>query len=394
MIQRPYFQEVKARANEPRKFIQVLYGPRQVGKTTLIRQVLESINIPYIFDTADDVVGTDNTWLKKLWDKARLTQKTQNLKEIILAIDEVQKIENWSETVKREWDLDTFNNIPIKIFLLGSSSLLIQKGLTESLAGRFESIYIPHWSFKEMKDAFGWDVNKYIWFGGYPGAATLTDNENRWKQYIKSSLIETSLSKDILMLTRVDKPSLLRRLFEIGCSYSSQILALTKIQGELMEKGNITTLSNYLNLLQSAGLLSGLEKFSGDIIRKRSSKPKFQVFNNALLSAQNENTFEVAKSNSKLWGRIFESSVGSHLLNKSYTEDFDLYYWNENSYEVDFILQKGTKTIALEVKSGKDSTNDGMTLFNNKFHPQSLYTIGTDGMPIEEFLSMNPIDLF
>lgn len=394
MIQRPYFQEVKARAKEPRKFIQVLYGPRQVGKTTLIRQVLESSDIPYIFDTADDAVGMDSVWLKKLWDKARLIQKRQNLKEIILAIDEVQKISNWSEIVKREWDMDTFNNISIKVFLLGSSSLLIQKGLTESLAGRFETIFIPHWSYAEIKEAFGWDVNKYIWFGGYPGAAPLIGNELRWKQYIKNSLIETSLSKDILMLTRIDKPSLLRRLFDIGCSYSSQILALTKIQGELMEKGNITTLSNYLNLLHSAGLLCGLEKYSGDIIRKRSSKPKFQVFNNALLSAQNENTFKTAQSDGKLWGRIFESAVGTHLLNKSYTEDYELYYWNENSHEVDFILQKGSKTIAIEVKSGKDSSNTGMDIFNSKYHPQSLYTIGTDGIPIEEFLLMNPSELF
>ena len=290
MIQRFYFQEIKSRVDEPRKFIQVIYGPRQVGKTTLIKQVLSNITQPYIFETADDILGVDAMWLRKIWSDARL-QYSQHKQELLLVIDEVQKIENWSEVIKKEWDLDTFNDVPIKLVILGSSSLLIQKGLSESLAGRFESIYIPHWSYKEMKDAFGWSIDEYIWFGGYPGAASLINDEERWKRYVKNSLIEASISKDILMLTRIDKPVLLHRLFEIGCSYSSQILSLTKIQGELMERGNITTLSNYLKMLDTAGLLCGIDKYACDIIRKRASKPKFQVYNNALLSAQSELNF-------------------------------------------------------------------------------------------------------
>lgn len=392
-MQRVYFQLVKSRVEEPRKFIQVLYGPRQVGKTTLIKQVLSAINIPYLFATADDIIGTDSMWLRNLWDRARLLQKKEG-REVVLAVDEVQKVQNWSEVVKKEWDMDSFNDIPIKLVILGSSSLLIQQGLTESLLGRFEAVYIDHWSYKEMYDAFGLSLNEYIWFGGYPGAASLISDETRWKRYVKNSLIDTSLSKDILMLTRVDKPALLRRLFEIGCSYSAQILSLTKIQGELMEKGNITTLSNYLSLLETAGLLCGLEKYSGDIIRKRSSKPKFQVFNNALLSAQCEQTFSEALADGKLWGRFFESAVGTHLLNKSYTEDYDLYYWNENSMEVDYVLQKGSKVVAVEVKSGKDSSNSGMDVFQSKFHPSASFIVGTDGISIEEFLCTNPSDLF
>ena len=309
-------------------------------------------------------------------------------------IDEVQKISNWSETIKKEWDADTRENIPIKVILLGSSSLLIQQGLTESLAGRFESIFIPHWTYPEMKNAFGWSLDKYLWFGGYPGSEKLTDNETRWKRYIKSSLIETSISKDILMLTRVNKPALLHKLFDIGCSYSAQILSLTKIQGDLMEKGNLTTLSDYLALLDAAGLLCGLEKYAGDIIRKRASKPKFQVYNNALLSAQSEFTFDEIINKGKEWGRIVESAVGSHLLNKAREGYFDLYYWNENSREVDYVLQKGSKVIAIEVKSGKDSINEGMALFNSKFHPHRLYTVGTNGIPLETFLTANPEDLF
>ncbi len=371
----------------------MLYGPRQVGKTTLIKQVLSVTDLPYLFATADDIVGTDSVWLRKQWEQARLLAKQQNC-EVLLVIDEVQKIQNWSETVKKEWDMDTFEDCPVKVVLLGSSSLLIQKGLTESLAGRFESIFIPHWSFQEMQEAFGWTVDEYIWYGGYPGTASLVRDEDRWKRYVKTALIDTSLSKDILMLTRVDKPALLRRLFEIGCSYSAQILSLTKIQGELMEKGNLTTLSNYLALLESAGLLCGLEKFAGDIIRKRSSKPKFQVFNNALLSAQSEYAFADARADSKYWGRLYESAVGTHLLNHSYADDYRLYYWNENSLEVDYVLQRGSQVVALEVKSGKDARNDGMALFASQFHPKALYTIGTEGIPLEDFLKMSPKDLF
>jgi len=394
MIQRSYFQTIKNRLNEPRSFIQVLYGPRQVGKTTLIKQVLDEISAPFLFATADDIIGADGVWLRTTWNEARLKIKTAKYTDFVLVIDEIQKIENWSEIVKKEWDSDTFNDIPIKLVILGSSSLLIQKGLTESLAGRFEAIAITHWSFTEMNEAFDFDIDDYIWFGGYPGSAKLIKDEERWKQYIRTSLIETSISRDILMLSQIEKPALLRRLFNIGCSYSAQILSLTKVQGELMEKGNITTLSNYLSLLKSAGLLCGLEKFSGDIIRTRSSKPKFQVFNNALISAQSELTKDMAKSDHKLWGRLVESAIGMHLLNKTYTENFNLYYWNENSNEVDFVIEKGDKIIGIEVKSGKDSTNNGMAIFESKFHPTALYTVGTNGIPIEDFLRSNPSNLF
>ncbi len=394
MIQRSYFQTLKNRLNEPRSFIQVLYGPRQVGKTTLIKQVLDEISAPFLFATADDIIGADGVWLRTTWNEARLKIKTAKYTDFVLVIDEIQKIENWSEIVKKEWDSDTFNDIPIKLVILGSSSLLIQKGLTESLAGRFEAIAITHWSFTEMNEAFDFDIDDYIWFGGYPGSAKLIKDEERWKQYIRTSLIETSISRDILMLSQIEKPALLRRLFNIGCSYSAQILSLTKVQGELMEKGNITTLSNYLSLLKSAGLLCGLEKFSGDIIRTRSSKPKFQVFNNALISAQSELTKDMAKNDHKLWGRLVESAIGMHLLNKTYTENFNLYYWNENSNEVDFVIEKGDKIIGIEVKSGKDSTNNGMAIFESKFHPTALYTVGTNGIPIEDFLRSNPSNLF
>ena len=394
MFQRSVLQEVKRRINEQRKFIQVLVGPRQVGKTTLVMQLLQQIYMPSYFVTADDLFAADHTWIRREWSNARLQMQQAEKNEMLFIIDEVQKVPNWSEAIKREWDADSFSNVNIKLILLGSSRLLVQKGLTESLAGRYELINITHWSYDEMRDAFDWSLDQYIYFGGYPGSASLINNEDRWKYYIRESLVESTLSKDILMMTRVDKPILLKRLFEIGCRYSSQILSLTKIQGELQESGNLTTLSGYLDLLKEAGLLTGLEKYAADIIRKRSSKPKFQVHNNALLAAGQSVSFNSLRKDTKEWGRFAESAVGVHLINSGLKHRFNVYYWNNGEYEVDYVIEKGDKTVAIEVKSGQKSVNKGLALFEREFNPHGLFLIGTDGISFENFFSMNPADLF
>jgi predicted AAA+ superfamily ATPase len=320
--------------------------------------------------------------------------RSQAANEYLLIIDEIQKISNWSETVKKLWDDDSFNNINLKIILLGSSRLLLQHGLTESLAGRFETIYLTHWTFEEMQLAFGWDANKYAWFGGYPGSAGLINDEIRWKKYIRDSLIETSISKDILMLTRIDKPALLKNLFELGCIYSGQILSFTKMQGQLQDAGNTTTLSNYLRLLETAGLLGGLEKYSSTSLRKRSSSPKFQVHNNALLSAQNARSFSDIQLIPVEWGRIIESAVGAYLLNQSIRSNFSVYYWRERNDEVDFILEMQNKIIAVEVKSNYSKNSRGMNVFNRKFKPFKIYSLDTKGLPWYEFIKINPVELF
>ena len=394
MYERSYLKQIKSRMEEPRKFIQVILGPRQVGKTTMVNQLLSQLSIPHINESADAISATNSAWLMQAWETARLRMKASGASEYLLVIDEIQKIDNWSEVVKQQWDKDTREKVNIKVILLGSSRLLIQKGLTESLAGRFETFYLGHWSFAEMEAAFGWSIEQYIYFGGYPGSATLIDNEERWKNYIKDSLIETSISKDILMLTRVDKPTLLKRLFELGCLYSGQILSYTKIIGQLQDAGNTTTLANYLKLLSDCGLLGGLEKYAGSVIRQRSSSPKFQVYNNALLTSQDDETYATAIVNPKLWGRLVESSVGAHLLNHAVSERYNLYYWREGNNEVDFILEKGDKVIGLEVKSGVSADNEGMGIFNTKFHPDKMLLVGTGGIPYEDFLKINPKDIF
>ncbi len=394
MFERSYLKELKARVKEPRRFIQVVVGPRQVGKTTMITQLLSQLELPNSYHSADNISATNGAWLVQIWDSARLQMRAMGASQFLLVVDEVQKIDNWSEVVKQQWDRDSMEQINIKVILLGSSRLLIERGLRESLAGRFETVHLDHWAFTEMEKAFGWSVEQYIYFGGYPGSASLIDDEERWKNYIKDSLIETSISKDILMLTRVDKPALLKRLFELGSLYSGQILSYTKILGQLQDRGNTTTLANYLRLLSDSGLLGGLEKFSGNIIRKRGSSPKFQVYNNALITSQSNESYQEAIVNPKLWGRLVESAVGAHLLNHSISERYNIYYWRQSNHEVDFVIEKGDKRVAIEVKSGAKAQNRGMALFQKEFNPDKMLLVGTGGIPYQDFLRINPNEIF
>lgn len=372
----------------------MLFGPRQVGKTTILTQVTGAVNIPCHFVSADAVPASNTNWLAEQWETARLKLKQSEAPGLLIIIDEVQKIDNWSEAVKKYWDNDTLENRNIKVILSGSSRLLLQQGLTESLGGRFETIYVGHWTYNEMHEAFGWNESQYAWFGGYPGPATLITEEERWKKYIVESLLETSISKDILMLTRVDKPALMKRLFELGCAYSGQILSYTKIMGQLLDAGNTTTLSHYLNLLDTAGLLGGIEKYSRDIIRKRSSSPKFQVHNTALISSQSNETFDEITADFAKWGRVVESAVGAHLFNQSFSEGYKVYYWRNGNNEVDFVLEKRGKVIGIEVKSGGIRSKAGMVTFNKEIQPEKTMLIGNDGLNWKEFLAMNPVELF
>lgn len=372
----------------------MLSGPRQVGKTTLVTQVMQNLPFPAHYATADGLIASGQIWIKEQWELARIKQQQNPSTDFLLILDEIQKVENWSEGIKREWDSDSLNGLPIKILLSGSSRLLLQQGLSESLTGRFEMIYAGHWSFSEMQSAFDINLNKYIWFGGYPGSVGIMDQELRWRQYISDSIIETSISKDILLLTRVEKPALLRRLFEFGCSYSGQIFSYTKMLGQLTTAGNTTTLSHYLDLLSQAGLLAGLEKYSPNQPRQRSSSPKFQVFNTALINAQRQESFHDILNQPSIWGRLVESVVGTHLVNHTLSEMITLNYWRDRNDEVDFVIQKNGKLIGLEVSSGEAHKRKGMDAFQNQFHPHRILMIGKTGMPLSEFLSINPGSLF
>jgi predicted AAA+ superfamily ATPase len=394
MFKRPHFQELTDRLREQRRFIQVLMGPRQVGKSTLTEQVLQELKIPFLSISADAVLNAGSIWLDQQWEAARIEYERAGSSEFLLAIDEIQKIGNWSEIVKKLWDEDTRKKRNIKVILLGSSRLLLQEGLTESLAGRFETTYLGHWSFAEMHEAFGFTAEHYVWFGGYPGAASLVEDEDRWKKYVNDALIETSISKDILMLTRVDKPALLRKLFELGCLYSGQILAYTKIVGQLQDAGNTTTLAHYLHLLDTAGLLAGIEKFTGEELRQRSSSPKFQVHNTALLTAQQAASLNEVQKQPDVWGRWVESAIGAHLVNHQLSEGYTVNYWRDRNDEIDFALVKKGKVIGIEVKSGAARKTQGMDAFKKKYAPEKVLLVGSSGLPWQDFLKIPPSQLF
>lgn len=381
---RPQFDLLAKRIAEPRRFIQVVAGPRQVGKTTLVQQVCEACGLPAHYASADEPTLRGEEWLSQQWEIARLRQGDDGA---VLVLDEVQKLPGWSETVKRLWDEDTRRRIRVKVIALGSAPLLIQQGMSESLAGRFEVVHLPHWSAAEMGRAFGWSVAQSIFYGGYPGAAPLIDEPERWARYVRDALIETTLARDVLLLSRVDKPALLRRLFELGCRYSGQVLSYTKMIGQLQDAGNTTTLAHYLQLLGAAGLLTGIPKHAGEAVRVRASSPKLQVFDTALLSALGGISFAEAQAHREYWGRLVESAVGAHLVNAAATGACEVFYWRERNREVDFVLRKGRRLVAIEVKSGRArDALPGMQAFREAFRPDRLLLVGGDGIPVEEFL--------
>ena len=382
--QRPQYAILASRLDEPRRFIQVVAGSRQVGKTTLVQQVCEASGLSVQYASADEPTLRGAEWIAQQWEIARLMRDERGA---VLVLDEVQKVSGWPETVKRLWDEDTRKKRPIKVILLGSAPLLIQRGLSENLAGRFEVLHLPHWSAEEMRQAFGWTVQQSIFYGGYPGAASLIDDHDRWVRYVRDSLIETTLSRDVLLLSRVDKPALLRRMFELGCRYSGQILSYTKMIGQLQDAGNTTTLAHYLELLGAAGMLTGFPKYAGEVVRIRGSSPKLQVFDTALLSALSGYRFEEAQADREYWGRLTESAVGAHLANAAATGKCEVFYWRERNREVDFVVRAGRRLIAIEVKSGRArDALPGMQAFNEAFKPDRLLLVGGDGIAVEDFL--------
>ena len=386
MYRRSQYDVLKSRIEEPRDKIQVVSGPRQVGKSTLVKQVLQGIDLPYMLVSADNVDRGNTGWIGEMWSTARARMKASGNTEYLLVIDEVHKVDNWSEAVKKEWDEDTFSDLGLKVVLLGSSRLLLKDGLTESLAGRYELIRMPHWSYLEMHDAFEMDVDHFIYFGGYPGGAKYIKDERRWRKYIKDSIVAPAIERDVLMTKTVYKPALMKQLFELGCAYSSKELSLNKILGQLQDAGNVTTLAGYLTTLDESRLLCGLHKYAQDNARKYNSVPKLMVYNTALFSVQSGMSFNKAFTTPNSWGRWVESAVGAYLLNEADEYDYKLYYWRERDDEVDFVIDAGGKLISIEVKSGRRVKNEGLEAFKKQFSPAYSFVVGSGGVPVEEFL--------
>lgn len=394
MYKRSEYQIIRKRLEEPRRFIQVVMGPRQVGKSTVVKQVLQDIDLPFLLFSADNVPASNSAWVSNCWAAVRSQKESKAYGCVILVIDEIQKIANWSEVVKKEWDDDTFHNLDIRVLLLGSSRVMLEKGLSESLAGRFEEIRMSHWSYSEMKECFGYTLDQYMFYGGYPGAAELIAEPDRWEQYIQSAIIDTTINKDILMDTPISKPALLRQTFELGAAYSGEVLSLSKMLGSLQDAGNTVTLAGYINLLDESGMLCGIQKYSIDTSRRRASIPKLQVYNNALKAIFYPYTFEQAIMDRRAWGRIFESSIGAWLVSQAFVHRFEVFYWRERDLEVDFILRKKGIVIAIEVKSNAEKNTKGLNAFKERFNPKSAFIVGDGGISPSDFLTMDIMRLF
>lgn len=395
------------RLSEPPNLLIVVAGPRQVGKTTLVHDALSKYsrdhyrfvavdqpvedNSPGIISAENDTYDQDASprdagWLVRQWQRARVKAREAEDGHI-LVLDEIQKIPRWSEAVKGLWDADRAEKLKLHVVLLGSSPLLMQKGMSESLTGRCELIPVTHWSFLEMYDAFDFDLDDYIYFGGYPGSASIIRDEPRWRAYVRDSLIQPSIDMDILQMTRVDKPALLKQLFHLGCGYSGQLLSYTKMIGQLQDAGNTVTLAHYLDLLGHAGLIVGLQKYAGQQHRRRASVPKLNVLNTSLMAVGCGYTKAEAKADRSYWGRMVESAVGAHLHNTGHP-DCALYYWRESPHEVDFVIERGSKLTAIEVKSGATSGHaGGLDLFEQNFGKCQKLLVGEGGIPLVEFLS-------
>ena len=387
MYKRSQYDELNSRIKESRSKIQVISGPRQVGKSTLVKQVLQDTDIPYMFVSADNVDSGNTGWIGEVWSTARARMKAAGAEQFLLVIDEVHKVNNWSEAVKKERDEDTFNDLELKVVILGSSRLLLKDGLTESLAGRYELIRMPHWSYAEMRDAFNLDLDRYIYFGGYPGGAKYVEDERRWRRYIKDSIVAPAIERDVLMTKTVYKPALMKQLFEVGCAYSGKELSLNKMLGQLQDAGNVTTLAGYLTTLDESRLLCGMHKYARGNARKYNSAPKLMVYNTALFSVQSGMSFNKTLTSPIAWGRWVESAVGAFLLNMADEYDYKLFYWREREDEVDFVIDAEDKLVAIEVKSGRQTNNQGLSEFKKRYNPDYSFVVGSGGVPVEEFLS-------
>jgi predicted AAA+ superfamily ATPase len=382
--QRTLFYDLQRILKSPSPVMHVLVGPRQVGKTTIARQLADSLGFPAIVATADSPTPLDGAWLETQWRRALMHASGG---PVLLVLDEVQKVSGWSESVKLLWDGRDFAQ-DIRVLLLGSSALLMQEGLTESLAGRFLLHRCPHWSFAECREAFGWTLEQWIFFGGYPGAAAFAHDESLWKRYIVDSLIETVLARDVYQMARVGKPALLRHLFALAATLPAQIVSYTKMLGQLQDAGNTTTLAHYLRLLEGAFLLSGLELFSRGTQRKRGSSPKLVLWNNALVNALGLRSFEQAVSDPVWWGRLVENAVGAHLCNGLGSMEYGVTYWRDGKYEVDYVVERGNDIWAIEVKSGGTGDAKGLERFRAKYPEAKTLMVGGPGIPLEEFFSV------
>lgn len=391
MYERSFVTILSDRLRESRRFIQVVIGPRQTGKSTGVSQALGKLSAPVVEYAFDRPRDRRSAKLEEIWGQAR--EMLGSSPEVILSLDEIQKVPDWSSTVKFLWDEDTRRGNNIKVVATGSSALTLRDGMAESLKGRFEEIASTQWTLAECRDAFGYSLDDFLFFGGYPGAAALKDEPDRWFAYMHDSIIEPTITQDVLEMETVKKPALLRALFEIGAMYSAREISYRKLLGQLDDRGNTEVISHYLDLLSHAGLLSGLRKYDEKPLRSKTSSPRLLVHDTSLMTAASEEDAEALFANPAQKGHLIETAAGAYLLERSRQERFSVRWWRDRNDEVDFVITKGRKRTAIEVKGGHTRRTKGLGAFVEKYPGTYVLIVGAESCPLEEFLLGN-ISLF
>jgi len=393
MITRSVFYPLVQRLHSPRCRIQVLFGPRESGKTTLAQQAIQAFAGRATYVSSDGPTAIDAFDLEQKWELARLECRRSG--RWLLILDEVQRTAGWSAVARRLRDGDAGEGLDLRVLMIGSSMPLLDAGLKSDLQGLYDMTPTGHWSYAEIQERFGWTLDQYIYFGGYPRTAEMLANEEGWRAFLLEQVIETALARDVLLSAQVAKPSLLRSFFRLACTHSAEVLSFQKMTTQLPGAGNTTTLSGYLELLQGAGLVRGLQKFDDGEERKRGSIPKLQVFNSGLATALSGWTYESARGDGDRWGRLVESAIGAHLANAAVTGEIDdLCYWRERNRDVAFVIRAGNRIVALDVKAGQRKISmPGIEVFARAFRPYRRLEVGAEGIPVEEFLRISPREL-
>lgn len=392
------------RLRETPRRIAAVFGPRQTGKTIIIRQALVRCGMPFRYLAVDEPDASsgrrpgrdlprtdpfpaamrDERWLVQCWENAR--DEAAAGRGFVLALDEIQKVPRWSEVVKGLWDADRLADRPLRVVIAGSSPMTMQQGLNESLAGRFETFPVAQWSFPEIAAAFGFDIDRYVFYGGYPGAARHVGTPPEWRDYVRRAIADASVERDVLAMTRVDRPALLTRLFRLACQMSGQMVAYNKMLGQLRDAGNTTTLARYLDLLGRVGLVAGLGRYAGPL-SDRGASPKLNVLDTSLMTAASGYTFEEATADRTFWGRVVETAVGAHLINTGGI-GLRVHYWRDDAHEVDFVIERGPKLAAVEVKTGRDrSSGRGLAAFRRRYGHARTVLVGPGGISLADFLA-------
>ncbi len=353
---RECLETLTARLAEPAPGrIQLLAGPRQVGKTTLLLELAAREGVQAIYAAADAPEASLPGFLERL--AARIEDTATARGRAVLLLDEAHLLHGWAAWLKGLWDRWRRRKIPVQVVATGSSSLHLAAGSKESLAGRFERLTLAHWSARSLAEVFGIGLDDaadlVVRLGAYPGAFALRDEPPRWSAYVRDAILEPAIGRDILALAVVRRPALLRQVFGVAASSPAQIVSLQKIQGALQDGGALETIAHYLTLLEEAFLVAPLPKHATTEPRRRAAPPKLVTLSNALVAAVSAPGLDPATDPAR-FGALVENACLAHAWNSGQRVS----YWREESLEVDGVIEGSWGKWAIEVKTGSFQPRD------------------------------------